>query len=110
MSLSLALHFPVCLANTLGCADSTCGAYQTAEMTTYATLALNVWLAVVAEGDGLVSPVHTRRIAASATDATLAVNLWENDGLTVQVGGGDETRKFFTYKVGQLADAALLHV
>ena len=110
MSLILALHFPVCLANTLGCADGTCGAYQTAEMTTYATLALNVWLAVVAEGDGLVSAVHTRRIAASATDATLAVNLWENDGLTVQVGGGDEARKFFTYKVGQLADAALLHV
>ena len=83
MSLILALHFPVCLADTLGCADSTCGTYQLAEMTAHATFALNPRLAVVAEGDGLMSAVHTRRIAAPATDATLAVNLWENDGLTV---------------------------
>ena len=100
MNLILALHFPVCFANTLGCADGTSGAYQTAEMTTYATLALNVRLAVFAEGDGLMAAVHARSVAASTTDATVAVNLGEYDGLAVQIGGGNEAWQFFAHEVG----------
>ena len=79
-------------------------------MTTYATFALNARLAVFAEGDCLMSTVHARRVATSTTNATVAVNLGEYDGLAVQIGGGDEAWQFFAHEVGQLADAAFLHV
>ena len=63
-------------------------------MTAYAFRADDTGLAgVVVEGDGLMTAVHARDVAAAAADALVTVNLREDDGLAVEVSGSNEVRQ-----------------
>ena len=45
------------------------------------------------EGDGLMTAVLARYVAAATADAAVEVNLREDDGVAVEVGGGDDARQ-----------------
>ena len=82
------------LLDSLGNADGARGADQAAEVTADTLGDNDAGLTVgCVEDDGLMAAVHTRDVATSATDAPLAVNLRKDDGLAVEVGGGDEVRQ-----------------
>ena len=88
------------LAYALAGADGSCGADEAAEVATYAFGSYEVGLARVGiEADGLMTTVHAGHIATPAPHALLAVYLREDDGLAVEVGGGDEIRQLLAHDV-----------
>ena len=66
--------------------DGRRGAYEAAEMTTYALRADNSGLArFLVENNCLVTAILTRNVAASASDAAFVVDLRKYDGVAIQV-------------------------
>ena len=66
--------------------DGRRGAYEAAKMTTYALRADNSGLArFLIECNSLVTAILTRNVAASASDATLVVDLRKYNGIAIQV-------------------------
>ena len=66
--------------------DGRRGTYEAAKMTTYALRAEDSGLArFLIECNSLVTAILTRNVAASASDATLVVDLREYDGIAIQV-------------------------
>ena len=66
--------------------DGRRGAYEAAEMATYALRADDSGLACFrVEGDSLVTAILTRNVAASASDAAFVVDLRKYNGIAIQV-------------------------
>ena len=79
-------------------------------MAAYALGAHEMGLAVVAEGDGLVTAVHAGNVAPAAADTFLTVEDGEDDGVTVQVVGCNKAGKPFTHQGGEFGDASARHI
>ena len=102
------LFYP--FGDALGDGDGAGGADEAAQVAADALAAHEVRLAVVAEGDGLVSAVHAGNITPAAADAFLAVEDGEDDGVTVQVAGLDKAGDLFAHQGRELGDATACHV
>ena len=94
------------LSDALGSLDGSGGADQPAKVATDTFGADDAGLASrVVEADSLVTAIHAGGVAASATDATLTIDLRIDDGLAVEVGRQDEIGQLLTYERLQLLDA-----
>ena len=99
------------LGDSFGRADGTRRADQTAEVATYAFGADDTGLAGLGvEVDSLMSTVHTRGITASTADALVAVNLWIDNSLAVEVCGCHEVRQFLAHDAIERCYASLRKV
>ena len=70
---------------TLGLAYGPRWANHTAQVTSYAFLTDNLWLAVFSKGDCLVASVSAGQVTSSATNADVAVYGWEYLGVPVNL-------------------------
>lgn len=77
--------------------DSACGTDETAEMTTHALGADDLRFAVLIKSYRLVSTIGAREIATAATNAFIAINLWEDHRLTVQIVREDHVFQFLAH-------------
>ena len=98
------------LGDALGDADGGGGADEAAQVAADALASHEVGLAVVAEGDGLVSAIHAGDVAPAAADAILAVEDGEDNGVAVQVVGRNKAGKPLTHQGGEFGDASARHV
>ena len=105
----LALRF--FLHDTLCQTDGACWTDQTTEVAAHTLGAYEMGLTGrMIEDDGLMSTVAARYLTASATYAQLLVELWIDDGVTIQMVGLQELRQLLAYEVLQLADTAFGHI
>ena len=90
--------FRFTFGNALRDADGAGGADEAAQVTAHALGAHEVRLAVVAEGDGLVTAVHAGNVAPAAANALLGAKDGEDDGITVQVAGFGEIGQLLSHQ------------
>ena len=106
----LSVLFVFALGDALRDADGAGGADEAAQVAADALGAHEVGLAVVAEGDGLVTTVHAGNVAPAAADALLAVKDGVDNGVAVQVVGRNKAGKPFTHQGGEFGDASARHI
>ena len=92
------LLFRFTFGDALRDADGAGGADEAAQVTAHALGAHEVRLAVVAEGDGLVTAVHAGDVAPAAANALLAVEDGEDYSIAVQVVGRNKVGQLLTHE------------
>ena len=102
--------FRFALGDAFRDADSTGGADEAAQVAAHTLGAHEMGLAVIAEGDGLVSTVHTRNIAPATADAFVGVEDGEDYSIAVQVVGRNKAGKPLSHQGGEFGNASASHV
>ena len=102
--------FVFAFGNALRDANGAGGAHEAAQVAAHTLSAHEMGLAVVAEGDGLMSAVHTGNVAPAAADAILAVKEGINDGVAVQIVRPGDIGQLLTHQGREFSDATAGHI